>query len=397
MTKLLPFAFAALVLFAGSATAGPSVAAQQDPTPPIQVGLIAPLTGGTAAQGRAIRDGATLAVAEINRKGGVLGRALQLIARDDRSSNETGAQVADELTTVHPMVAAIGYGNTGAALAGEWHFEEAEIPLIVTAATGTLITRQFAPPEYAENYVFRIAANDSLQAEMIADELVRRGFARIAVLHDTTTYGTLGRAEITAALQGRGITPVAVEKFNIGDVDMTPQLNRARAAGAQVLVTYGIGPELANIAQGRAGIGWVVPLIGTWTLSMESFIDGAGSGGDGATMPQTFIEDPDTPRRRAFLDALHDLIGAQRISTPPAAAQSYDAVYLLAAAIEQAQSTEGPRIRAALESLKSPVDGVIMTYDRPFSATDHEAVKRANVVFGIVRGGAVRRLESASP
>lgn len=392
MTRLPHPCLAALVLLAGPALAG-----AQEPVPPIRIGLIAPLTGGTAAQGKAIRDGVTLAVAEINRKGGVLGRTLELLERDDRSNNETGARVADELTATQTVVAAIGYGNTGAALAGEWHFEETEIPLVVTAATGTLITRQFAPPEYAENYVFRIAANDTLQAQMIADEAIRRGFTRIAVLHDTTTYGTLGRADITAALLAHGITPVAVEKFNIGDVDMIPQLSRARAAGAEVLVTYGIGPELAQITQCRAEIGWAAPLIGTWTLSMESFIDGAGSNGDGATMPQTFIEDPDTPRRKEFLDALHAAIGKTRISTPPAAAQSYDAVYLLASAIEQAHSTEGPRIRAALEDLQKPVDGVLMTYDHPFSPTDHEAVKRANVVFGIVRRGAVRRLDHSAP
>ncbi|HLJ21795.1 MAG TPA: ABC transporter substrate-binding protein, partial [Stellaceae bacterium] len=133
MTRLFQILFAVLVLLAG-----PAPACSRDQAPPIQIGLIAPLTGGTSAQGRAIRDGATLAVAEINRKGGVLGRELQLVERDDRSNNEVGSEVANELTAMPSVAAAIGYGNTGAALAGQWHFEEAEVPLIVTAATGTL-------------------------------------------------------------------------------------------------------------------------------------------------------------------------------------------------------------------------------------------------------------------
>ena len=73
---------------------------------------------------------------------------------------------------------------------------------------------------------------------------------------------------------------------------MTAQLLKAKQAGAEVVLTYGIGPELAQIANGMEKLGWKVPLIGSWTLAMANFIDNAGKNGEGTRMPQTFIQDP---------------------------------------------------------------------------------------------------------
>jgi branched-chain amino acid transport system substrate-binding protein len=185
------------------------------------------------------------------------------------------------------------------------------------------------------------------------------------------------------------VKPVAEEKFNIGDTDMTAQLLRARQAGADVILTYAIGPELAQIANGMAKLGWKLPMIGSWTLSMATFIDNAGANGDGALMPQTFIQAPTTPKRKAFIEAYQAAYKVDRMPSPVSAAQGYDSVYLLAAAITQAKSTDGPKIRAALENLQTKVEGVVTIYDHPFTATDHEAISANIPVFGIVKNGRV--------
>ncbi|HEY9067610.1 MAG TPA: amino acid ABC transporter substrate-binding protein, partial [Burkholderiaceae bacterium] len=75
-----------------------------------------------------------------------------------------------------------------------------------------------------------------------------------------------------------------------------------------------------------------------------------------------------------------------RIDSPVSAAQGYDSIYLLAAAIKQAGSTEGPKIKAALEDLKAPVEGVVTTYNKPFAKGDHEAITANIPVFGEVKG-----------
>lgn len=354
---------------------------------PIKIGVDGPFTGGSSSMGVSMRDGVRLATEEINKAGGVLGRQIQLVERDDEAKNERGAQIAQELINKEKVVAVVGYINTGVGLASERFFQDAKIPVMNNVATGSVLTHQF--DDQPENYVFRNAANDSIQAPMIAEEAVgKRGFKKVAILADSTNYGQLGRADLEKALALKGIKPVAVEKFNIKDVDMTAQLLKAKEAGAEVILTYGIGPELAQIANGMTKLGWKVPMIGSWTLSMANYIDNAGPGGEGARMPQTFIQEPTTPKRQSFIISYLKTFNPKnaRMDSPVSAAQGYDSVYLLAAAIKQAGSTDGPKIKEALENLKAPVDGVVTTYNKPFSKGDHEAITANIPVFGEVKG-----------
>ncbi|MGI4796659.1 MAG: ABC transporter substrate-binding protein [Janthinobacterium lividum] len=356
---------------------------------PIKIGVSGPFTGGSSSMGVSMRDGVKLAIDEINKNGGVLGRPLEGVYRDEEARNEVGVQVAQELINKEKVVADVGFINTGVALASQRFYQEAEIPVINNVATGTVISTQFAKER--SNYIFRTAASDAIQAPMIVDEAVtRRGFKKPAILADSTNYGQLGRADLETALTAKGVKPVATEKFNIGDTDMTSQLLRAKEAGADVILTYGIGPELAQIANGMAKLGWKVPIVGSWTLSMSSFIDTAGPNGDGAVMPQTFIQMGNTPKRAAFIKAYQDAYKIDRMPSPVSAAQGYDSIYLLAAAIKQAGSTDGRKMRAALEDLNEKVDGVVTVYDHPFSKTDHEAISANIPVFGEVRGGKVQ-------
>jgi len=358
---------------------------------PVRIGVSGPFSGPSAPMGLSMRDGIRIAAAEINAGGGVLGRRVELVERDDEASNELGAQIVRDFVNRERVVAGLGIVNTGVALASQRHYQTARIPVITSVATGTLITRQFQPPEFPENYVFRVSANDTLQAEVIVDEAVsRRGFRRLAILHDATNYGLLGSADLVAALRALAIEPVAIERFQLRQTDMRPQLERARAAGAQAVLTYGIGPELAHIANGMARMDWRVPIIGSWTLAMSNFIEIAGRNAEGARMPQTFIQTPRTAKQSAFLQAWREATDTARIPVPPAAAQGYDSMLLLAAAIRQAGSLEGARIRDALENLEAPVEGVVMTYHRPFSTDNHETLRSAQQIhLGEIRDGEV--------
>ena len=367
----------------------------------IKVGVSGPYTGGSSSMGVSMRDGVRLAAKEINAAGGINGNMIVLVERDDEAKNERGVQIAQELINNEKVVATLGYINTGVALASQRFYQDAKIPVMNNVATGSVLTKQF--PNAPENYIVRNAAHDSIQAPMIAREAVeKRGLKKVAILADSTNYGQLGREDLEKALKTYGITPVAVEKFNIGDVDMTSQLLKAKNAGAEVILTYAIGPELAQIANGMGKLGWKKPMIGSWTLSMASFIDTSGKNGNGAIMPQTFVQQPAiTPKRKVFVDNYLKEFKPKNgiIASPVSAAQGYDSVYLLAAAIKQANSTEGPKILAALQDLKAPVDGVVMTYNKPFSATDHDAIKTKDVVMGIVENGRVEFLnaEDAAP
>jgi branched-chain amino acid transport system substrate-binding protein len=356
----------------------------------IRIGVSGPFTGGSAPMGVSMRDGVRLAAAEINAKGGVLGRKIELVERDDEAAPERGVKVAQELINKEKVVATVGYINTGVALASQRLYQQAKIPVMNNVATGSVVTKQFETQP--QNFIFRNSANDSIQSEMIVQEAVdRRKFKKVAILADSTNYGQLGRQDLEKALEKRGIKAVTEEKYNINDVDMTAQLLKAKQAGAEIVLTYGIGPELAQIANGMEKIGWHVPIVGSWTLAMANFIDNAGKNGEGTRMPQTFIQDADTPKRKAFIDAYIKAYNPQggRMPSAVSAAQGYDSVYLLAAAIKQAGSTDGTKIATALENLNEKLEGVVTTYNKPYSHTDHEAINFENTKFGEVRGGRV--------
>ena len=371
----------------------------------IKIGVSGPYTGGSFPMGISMRDGIRMAASEINAQGGVLGRRIELVERDDQAKPERGVAVTQTLINKDKVVATLGFVNTGVALASQKYYQQAKIPVLTSVACGSAITRQFLPPEHPDNYVFRFSANDTVQARMIVEEAVtRRGFKKLAIFADTTSYGQGGRADLEKALADKGIQAVAVEKFDIKDTDMMPQLQRAKAAGAEAILTYGIGPELAQIATQRVKLSWNVPMIGSWTLSMDNFIENAGPFAEGAMMPQTFVQEADTPKRKAFLEAYQKVyttalrlrktdgkaLGTvERIPSPVAAAQGYDSMYVLVAAIKQAGNTNGTKIREALENLRERIDGVVMTYDRPFSHDNHEAVQIHNVVMGKVKEGLV--------
>jgi branched-chain amino acid transport system substrate-binding protein len=372
-----------------AAAAGVMLTAGAHAQQPVKIGISGPFTGGSAAMGVSMRDGVRLAVQEINKAGGVLGRPILLVERDDEAKNELGVQIAQELINKEQVVATVGFINTGVSLASQRFYQEAEIPVMNNVATGSIVTRQFLPPDHKFNYVFRTSANDSIQSSMIADAVKKAGYTKVAIIADSTNYGQLGRADLVKALAERGLKPVAEEKFNIGDTDMTAQALRAKDAGADVVLTYAIGPELAQTVNAVVKLGWKVPVMGSWTLSMASFIDAAGANGEGVMMPQTFIQAPSTPKRKAFIEAYQTTYKVDRIPSPVSAAQGYDSMLILAAAINQAKSTEGKKIREALENLGTKVEGVVTTYDKPFSATDHEAITANIPVLGTVKGGRV--------
>ena len=203
--KLKSVILATLLLSGSAVFAGLALAAD-----PIKIGVSGPFTGGSSSMGVSMRDGVKLAVVEINAKGGVMGRPIELVERDDEAKNELGVQIAQELINKENVVATVGYINTGVALGSQRFYQEAEIPVINNVATGSKVTQQFLPPEFKANYVFRNAANDTIQSAMIAEEAIKRqGFKKPTILADSTNYGQLGKTDLTNALSTMGITPVA--------------------------------------------------------------------------------------------------------------------------------------------------------------------------------------------
>lgn len=367
----------------------------------IKIAITGPFSGGSAPMGTSMRNGARLAISEINAAGGVsiAGKKMkfEVIERDDEGKNERGALIAQELASMDDLSGVIGTVNTGIALSGDKHLQEKGITKIITPAAGSASMTQWSKAGVKDLSMFRFAAHDGIQAAMVVEEAIKQKLTKVAIMHDATNYGVSGHGDLIDQIkkQGNKLDIVATEKFNIGDKDMTAQLLSAKSAGAQAILIWGVGPELAAISNGMAKLDMKTPLIGGWALSMSNYIENAGKNSNGALMPQTFIEDPITPKVKSFIEGYHKTYNVTRIPSPVSAAQGYDAVLIFAAAVKQAQSGDTRKIKDALEDLKEPVKGVITTWKRPFSKWDpanvetHEAFRRDDTVMGIVKDGQV--------
>jgi branched-chain amino acid transport system substrate-binding protein len=367
----------------------------------VKIAITGPFSGGSAPMGASMRDGAKLAIAQINQQGGILvggtKMKIEIIERDDEGKNDRGALVAQEISSMGDVSAVIGTVNTGVAVMGDKYYVEKGIVKIITPAAGSASMTQWSKAGTRDLPIFRFAAHDGIQAQMVVEQAIKFGFKKVAILHDATNYGVSGRNDLVDQIkkQGTRLNVVAVEKFAIGDKDMTGQLIKAKVAGAQAILIWGIGPELAAVAAGKEKLGFKVPMIGGWTLSMSNFIDTAGASGNGALMPQTFIEDDTIKRARPFILAYRKAYGAAKIPSPVSAAQGYDAALLLAEAIHEAGSTQPSKIKASLENLRTTVKGAIADWKKPWSKWDpanvetHEAFRRANTVMGKVQNGRV--------
>lgn len=362
--------------------------AQDKDLDPIRIGVSGPFSGGSSPMGDSMRNGIRLAVDEINNIGGINGRKFELIERDDEAKNDVGAKIAEELVQ-QKVVATVGIVNTGVGLASIDAYQKAKIPLLIAVSTGTTLTRKFAPPAVPENYIFRISPTLDLEAKVIVADLSRKGMRSVSILADTTAYGEAGLKAFKEHSAAAGLDVVSEERFKIGDQDMTAQVKRAKSSSAQALVVWGIGPELAAIARNKDALGWKVPMLGSWTFSMRNFIELSGRAGEGALMPQTFIQDIGSSAKNSFLLAYKRAFKTDRIPSPMSAAQGYDGMHLLYLAIRQANSTEGTKIRDALENLKSRYQGVITSYHKPFSRADHDAITQNMLLMGVVSSGRV--------
>lgn len=353
---------------------------------PLKIGVIGPFTGPSSDFGTPMRHGIELAVEEINAVGGYLGRPLQLVIKDDEGTPDVGRQRSEELVK-EGVVATIGFCNTGVAMRSLEVFHQARLPLIVPCSTGTPLTSTYPAPE---SYIFRTSARDAIQAPFVVDDLVRRGWTRVAIFADTTGYGEAGLKDVEAALAAKGLKPTYVARFALGVKDLRKELQAARDAGANVVFSYTVGPENATIALGRRDLGWTVPQVGAWPLSFPFFIDGGGAAAEGALMAQTFIAEPSNERRAAFLSAYARKF-KQPLKVPMAAAQAYDTTYLLTYAlfgIRDGRFT-GPAVKQALENIPRVYYGVVATHERPFSRDDKDAITQNMLVMGKVSKGAI--------
>lgn len=379
-------AFLLLGALAATTLAALPARAQIGSTAPVRIGVVGPFTGASADFGVPMLNGIRMAVDEINAGGGYLGRPLELVVKDDAANPDQGRKVSQDLLA-EKVVATIGFCNTGVAMKAIDLFQEAKSPLIVPCSSGTAVTAKYPP---AESYIFRVQGRDALQAPFMVEDIVKRGWDKVAIFADKTGYGEGGYNDVVAALAAKNLKPVHVARFDLGVKDLTSELTAARAAGANVVFSYTVGQENAVIANGKKTLGWKAPQVGPWTLSFPYFLDGARDAAEGALMVQTFIAEPSNERRASFLSSYTRKF-QRKLAVPMAAANAYDATYLLMYSFLGIRdgNLNGPALKESLEGKMKTYYGVVATYDKPFSSSDKDAITRNMLVIGAVKNGAI--------
>ena len=359
---------------------------------PIKIGQIAALSGASAQSGEAITRGLTLAIDEINAKGGLLGgRMLVLVQRDDESSPPKGLIAARELISEN-VAAIIGGIDTPVSLAMVPVLNKEKRIYMGVWAAGTGITRNGADP----NYAFRVSAVDALvDVKLLRFAHQKFGSKKAGLMLINNPWGQGNEKGLTAASKVDPSVEIAgVEKFENADVDVVPQLARLKDAGADSIILVANAAPGAQVMKSRERMGWMIPVASHWGISGGRFPELAGPTAGDADFVQTYSffgkQGPVGQRVLAALEKKYpEIKGPQDVFAPVGTADAYDAMHLLALGIAQAGSTDSDAIRTALEDLKAPYEGLIKTYKRPFTHDNHDGLGPDDYIMVHYEGGKI--------
>ena len=367
----------ALVMGFLSGLSSPVLAINADA--PIVIGLDAAMSGVDAQGGEAIRRGATIAIAEINAAGGVLDRPFKLMIRDHRANPARGIDNMDEFGATKDLVAVIGGVHTPVAMAELESIHRHQLFYLGPWAAGTPIVANGHSP----NFVFRVSVRDEHAGGFLIEAAQNQGFKSPGLLLWRTAWGRSNEKAMTAALGNSDINLAGIEWFNSGERDMSQQIAALAAKGADVIIL------VANSADGRVAIRDIarmpasnrLPVISHWGITGGDFYERASADIKQVelTFLQTFsfFDSPFPDRTSHVYEAYCDLFGpctsVADVRSPVGVAHAYDLVHMLGRAIENANSTDRVKIRAALENLPSH-QGLMRDYNPPFTANRHDAL-----------------------
>jgi branched-chain amino acid transport system substrate-binding protein len=377
LARILPLAMAAALLAAAPLQAQDTV----------KLGLVAAMSGQSAKSGEAIVRGLSLAIDEINAKGGLLGKKVELLVRDDESNPAKGVLAARELVQREKVAAFFGGLDTPVSIAIVPFANQNKVPFMGVWAAGTPITQNGA----AENYVFRVSAVDDLVDVALVDYAVKKyGVKKPGLILINNPWGESNEKGLKAALAVKSLPYVGIEKFETNDVDVVPQLSRLKQAGADVLLLVANVAPSAQVVKSLDRMGWNVPIVSHWGPSGGRFTELAGPSAAKVHFIQTFsFSGNSSPRAEAVLAALKkkypEIKSLADVTPAVGIANAYDAMHLTALAIAKAGSTEGPKIREGFYAIDK-YDGLIKTYQKPFSPTNQDALSASDYLFTYFKG-----------
>ncbi len=334
---------------------------------PIKIGSVLSVTGPAAFLGDPELKTLQQYVEEINKKGGVIGRPLQLVHYDDGSDANKANGFAKRLIDDDKVDVMVGGTTTGATMSMAPLVEKAGVPFISLAGAVVIV-------EPVKKHVFKTPHTDRMAAEKVFEDMKKRGISKVALLSETSGFGQSGKKETEAVAAKYGITLVASETYGPKDTDMSPQLTKIKgAAGVQALFVFGLGQGPAIVTKNFKQLGMSLPLYQSHGVASEEFIKLAGPAAEGVRLPASALlvankldnKDPQKPVVVGYSKAFEE---KWKTDVSAFGGHAYDGLMLAVDAIKRAGSTDKAKVRDAIEATKGYIGtgGVVN-----MSATDH--------------------------
>src|SRR5690242_160874 len=302
----------------------------------IKIGYNGDLSASPSAQsGQAAVLGMQAAIDDINAAGGLLGKKLNLVVRDDTSQPPKSIQNMSDLIDNEKVVAVFGPTNSGNAMAWKHIPNQKKIPVIGNVGSGTDITKPMSPG--ADNYMFRVSMVDREQVAALMAYVKKHPNAKVGLMAETTGYGQGGLKDMEEIAQLQGIKVLATERFGVADTDMTSQLNKLKAAGVDTVVVWAQGTPIAQLMRSMDKINYFPNVLTSWAADNVTFYDAAGKTLAEKPLFMRTVSESHSPAQKK----LYDRVGS-KLKAPSAfsfALHGYDSVLLYAAAVKQAGTT----------------------------------------------------------
>ena len=350
---------------------------------PIKIGSILSVTGPAAFLGDPELKTLQLYVEELNKKGGVLGRQLQLVHYDDGSDANKANGFAKRLIDDDKVDILIGGTTTGATMSVVPLAEKANIPFISLAGAVVIV-------EPVKKWVFKTPHTDRMAAEKVFDDMKKRSITKVALLSETSGFGQSGKKETEGVAAKYGITLVANETYGPKDTDISPQLTKIKSApGVQAVFVFGLGQGPAIVTKNYRQLGITLPLYQSHGVASDDFLKLAGPAAEGVRLPspaqlipgKLAANDPQKPVVAAY-ELAYKTRYKQDVST--FGGYAYDGLMIAVDAIKRAGSTDKAKVRDAIEATKGYVGS---SGNVTMSPTDHMGLDLTSFRMLEIKGG----------
>jgi branched-chain amino acid transport system substrate-binding protein len=354
---------------------------------PIKIGSSASLTGATANFGVNMRRGIEVCLKEYNAAGGYQGRQVDVIFLDDQVKPEIAVNNIVRFITQDKVIGVLGPVNSGNAQAFRPKVEEAEIPTIVPIATSVNVVYDGAVYEEGKSkpspWMFRASMQDNFQIEAILAYAKAKGWDAIGLMHDTSGYGQASKATADKLIPAGGYKILETQTYNIGDTDMTSQLEKMRGAGVKQIINFGLGPEDANLLRSAQKINYKPVFSGAWGWSDPVVVQLAGKElAEGVLTVASFAIDQ-SPAAADFHKKM--LEQHKENPFPITSAQGYDAAKMMLQGLVKS-GPDARKLRDAIETLDG-FKGVTAAPAKPFSPTRHHSLEGKDMFVAVYKDG----------